>query len=91
MDSKGLAIACLIGFFVGFMIVQLGKITHQTEQTETKKEINLSGIEKISKHKNYSGIEKISKHKNYSVVRKINDSTTIFLDSTVWYEDQEMN
>jgi|694.fasta_scaffold30693_12 uncharacterized membrane-anchored protein YhcB (DUF1043 family) len=79
MDSKGLAIACLIGFFVGFMIVQLGKITHQTEQTETKKEINLSGIEKISKHK------------NYSVVRKINDSTTIFLDSTVWYEDQEMN
>jgi uncharacterized membrane-anchored protein YhcB (DUF1043 family) len=79
MDSKGLAIACLIGFFVGFMIVQLGKITHQTEQTETKKEINLSGIEKISKHK------------NYSVVRKINDSTTIFLDSTVWYEDQEMD
>jgi uncharacterized membrane-anchored protein YhcB (DUF1043 family) len=79
MDSKGLAIACLIGFFVGFMIVQLGKITHQTEQTETKKEINLSGIEKISKHK------------NYSVVRKINDSTTIFLDSTVWYEDQDMN
>jgi uncharacterized membrane-anchored protein YhcB (DUF1043 family) len=79
MDSKGLAIACLIGFFVGFMIVQLGKITHQTEQTETKKEINLSGIKKISKHK------------NYSVVRKINDSTTIFLDSTVWYEDQEMN
>ena len=79
MDSKGLAIACLIGFFVGFMFVQLGKITHQTEQTETKKEINLSGIEKISKHK------------NYSVVRKINDSTTIFLDSTVWYEDQEMN
>jgi uncharacterized membrane-anchored protein YhcB (DUF1043 family) len=79
MDSKGLAIACLIGFFVGFMIVQLGKITHQTEQTETKKEINLSGIEKISKHK------------NYSVVRKINDSTTIFLDSTVWYKDQEMN
>jgi uncharacterized membrane-anchored protein YhcB (DUF1043 family) len=79
MDSKGLAIACLIGFFVGFMIVQLGKITHQTEQSETKKEINLSGIEKISKHK------------NYSVVRKINDSTTIFLDSTVWYEDQEMN
>jgi uncharacterized membrane-anchored protein YhcB (DUF1043 family) len=79
MDSKGLAIACLIGFFVGFMIVQLGKITHQTEQTETKKEINLSGIEKISKHK------------NYSVVRKINDSTTIFLDSTVWYKDQEMD
>jgi hypothetical protein len=79
MDSKGLAIACLIGFFVGFMIVQLGKITHQTEQTETKKEIN------------FSGIEKISKHKNYSVVRKINDSTTIFLDSTVWYEDQEMD
>ena len=79
MDSKGLAIACLIGFFVGFMIVQLGKITHQTEQTETKKEINLSGIKKISKHK------------NYSVVRKINDSTTIFLDSTVWYKDQEMN
>jgi hypothetical protein len=79
MDSKGLAIACLIGFFVGFMIVQLGKITHQTEQTETKKEINLSGIEKISKHK------------NYSVVRKINDSTTIFLDSTVWYEDQKMD
>jgi uncharacterized membrane-anchored protein YhcB (DUF1043 family) len=79
MDSKGLAIACLIGFFVGFMIVQLGKITHQTEQTETKKEINLSGIEKISKHK------------NYSVVRKINDSTTIFLDSTGWYEDQEMD
>jgi uncharacterized membrane-anchored protein YhcB (DUF1043 family) len=79
MDSKGLAIACLIGFFVGFMIVQLGKITHQTEQTETKKEINLSGIKKISKHK------------NYSVVRKINDSTTIFLDSTVWYEDQEMD
>ena len=79
MDSKGLAIACLIGFFVGFMIVQLGKITHQTEQSETKKEINLSGIEKISKHK------------NYSVVRKINDSTTIFLDSTVWYEDQEID
>jgi uncharacterized membrane-anchored protein YhcB (DUF1043 family) len=79
MDSKGLAIACLIGFFVGFMIVQLGKITHQTEQTETKKEINLSGIKKISKHK------------NYSVVRKINDSTTIFLDSTVWYEDQKMD
>ena len=79
MDNKGLAIACLIGFFVGFMIVQLGKITHQTEQTETKKEINLSGIEKISKHK------------NYSVVRKINDSTTIFLDSTVWYEDQEID
>jgi hypothetical protein len=79
MDSKGLAIACLFGFFVGFRIVQLGKITHQTEQTETKKEINLSGIEKISKHK------------HYSVVRKINDSTTIFLDSTVWYEDQEMN
>lgn len=79
MDSKGLAIACLIGFFVGFMFVQLGKITHQTEQTETKKEINLSGIKKISKHK------------NYSVVRKINDSTTIFLDSTVWYEDQEMD
>jgi hypothetical protein len=61
------------------MIVQLGKITHQTEQTETKKEINLSGIKKISKHK------------NYSVVRKINDSTTIFLDSTVWYEDQKMD
>jgi uncharacterized membrane-anchored protein YhcB (DUF1043 family) len=79
MDGKGLAIACLIGFFVGFMFVQLGKITHQTEQTETKKEINLSGIKKISKHK------------NYSVVRKINDSTTIFLDSTVWYEDQEMD
>ena len=79
MDSKGLVIACLIGFFVGFIIEEVRQNAHKTEQPETKKEINLSGIKKISKHK------------NYSVVRKINDSTTIFLDSTVWYEDQEMD
>lgn len=80
MDSKGLALAAAIGFFIGFMITRLGVNNNsQSKSIETKEEINLSGVKKISKHK------------NYSVVRKINDSTTIFLDSTVWYEDQELD
>jgi len=36
-----------------------------------------------------SDVRKISVHKTFHVRRQINDSTTVYTDSTVWYEDEE--
>jgi hypothetical protein len=36
-----------------------------------------------------SDVRKISVHKTFNVRRQINDSTTVYTDSTVWYEDEE--
>jgi hypothetical protein len=42
-----------------------------------------------SRKNNNSNIRKITVHKTYNVRRKLNDSTTVYTDSTVWYEDEE--
>jgi hypothetical protein len=42
-----------------------------------------------SRKNNNSNIRKITVHKTYNVRRKLNDSTTVYTDSTVWYEDKE--
>jgi uncharacterized membrane protein YraQ (UPF0718 family) len=76
MDSKGLVIACLIGFFVGFIIEEVRQNAHKTEQPETKKEVN------------FTDIKKITKTKSYHITKQINDSTYVIIDSTVWYEDK---
>jgi hypothetical protein len=36
-----------------------------------------------------SDVRKISVHKTFNVRRELNDSTTVYTDSTVWYEDEE--
>jgi hypothetical protein len=36
-----------------------------------------------------SDVRKISVHKTFNVRRQINDSTTVYTDSTVWYEDED--
>jgi hypothetical protein len=42
-----------------------------------------------SRKNNNSNIRKITVHKTYNVRRELNDSTTVYTDSTVWYEDEE--
>jgi hypothetical protein len=42
-----------------------------------------------SRKNNNSNIRKITVHKTYNVRRELNDSTTVYTDSTVWYEDKE--
>ncbi len=42
-----------------------------------------------SRKNNNSNIRKITVHKTYNVRRKLNDSTTVYTDSTVWYEDED--
>lgn len=77
---KGLVISGLIGLAIGYSLVKLEWYYYYQE-----KEV------KIEKEVNSFGIKKITKTKSYHLTKELNDSTRVFIDSTVWYEDQEMD
>ena len=78
MGVKGFAIAGIVGLIIGFVMVKMGA-NNIEPKVKTEKEVKSLGIKKITKTK------------SYHLTRNLNDSTRVFIDSTVWYEDQKMD
>ena len=77
MEQKNILTALLIGLTVGLAVTLMFNNVKKSESVAP------------TAPNNNSSIRKISVHKTFNVRRQINDSTTVYTDSTVWYEDED--
>ena len=76
MEKKYITVL-LVGLTVGLTVLLMFNNVNKSESVAP------------TEPNNNSSIRKISVHKTFHVRSQINDSTTVYTDSTVWYEDED--